>query len=420
MGFRQVLTTQLVINWLARVFFFASLSALLPTLPLYLVDIGGDESQVGLVMSAFAMGVFVFRPLVGKQIDTLGRKIVLVMGILIFIVSPLLYIFIESITLLIPVRIFHGLGLAAFGTASITLITDAASTEHRGEVLSYTSITNTLAFSGGPILGTFIKDQWGYTVLFGVVSMLAFSSLVMALLVHETRKGGTAGMDISYFQAVRQRHILVAFFMILLAALAHGGVMFFLPIFLEERVHVNIGLFFAIYGTASLLVRFIVGRLSDLLGRGPVIVGSLLCFSAATALLSQTTEVKLMIATAILYGVGFGSHQPTLAALVADNTTEDTRGKVFSFYYGGFDLGISIAGVFLGLFAEYYGIQSMIILCSALVFAALVIFVTQAEKTLRTSLRCAFTVQTEGEPCYTCDQYMEVTPDEAEAYYNLN
>jgi len=126
MNQHRFLNKQLLLNWLTRILFFTSLSALLPTFPTYLKDIGGDNSQIGIVMSSFALGVLMFRPMVGKQVDSIGRKIVLLAGVVIFIISPLLYLLIDSIATLIPIRIFHGLGLAAFGTASITLITDAA------------------------------------------------------------------------------------------------------------------------------------------------------------------------------------------------------------------------------------------------------------------------------------------------------
>ncbi len=411
-----LLTSQLILHWITRILFFTSLSTLLPTFPLYLKNLGGDESQIGLVMSSFAIGVLLFRPLVGKQIDTLGRKIILLLGILIFIVAPITYIFVKSIPMLVALRIFHGLGLAAFGTASITLITDSAPIHKRGEVLSYTSVSNTVAFSGGPILGIFIRDNWGDNILFGFVSVMALACFLTALLLKETKSHKSTQKSIGYFQIIMQRRILVAFMIILLISLAHGGVIFFLPIFLNETININIGLFFAIYGTAALVIRFITGRLSDLVGRGLIMVCSLICITSGLYLLSQPTSIGLISIAAVLYGIGFGAHQPTLSALVADNTTEETRGKIFSFYFGGFDLGISIAGFFLGAIAEAYGIKNMIILCSGLSVAALMVFIFLAESDLANSIRCAFSVQKTGSKCYICDQYMEVSPKQLEEY----
>jgi MFS family permease len=394
-----------------------STAALLPTLPNYLLEIGASTSQVGVVMSSFALGVLLFRPLVGKQVDSTGRKIVLIFGTLIYVVSPLLYVFIHSVAALIPVRVFHGLGLAAFGTASITLITDAAAPQQRAEVISYTGMVNTVAFALGPILGSFVGDHWGYPTLFCLIAVTSFSCLLVSLFVKETFAAKISANNQSYLQAIWQRRILLSFVIILLIAVTHGAVMFYLPIFLKENVQVNIGLFFTAFGAATLAVRGFIGRVSDTWGRGPLIVFSLVFMTLGVLALRYSTSVGLMLLAAILYGFGFGSQQPTLTALVADNTTKETRGKIFSFYYGGFDLGISLAGIVLGAAAEHLGIKNMFLICTLITFSGLLIFTLFFEHTVTQSIRCAFALQKDGSKCYICEEYMEVSPKQAEEIF---
>ncbi len=368
-------------------------------------------------MSAFAVGVLVFRPVVGNKVDSLGRKKILIMGTVIFIISPILYLFIHSIPSLLPVRIFHGLGLAAFGTASITLITDAAPVANRGTVISYTGMVNTIAFALGPILGSLISDTWGYDVLFGFVSVLSFLALFSSLFLKDTFSDKNSNSKINYLHVIKQRKILIASIMILLIGLIHGGVMFYIPIFLKENVAMNIGLFFAVYGTATFVIRFIIGPVSDKWGQGPFLVLSLLLLAAGVFTLSQSKTVLLVFVAAMFYGFGFGAHQPTLTALVADNTTEETRGKIFSFYYGGFDLGISLAGVILGSISEWYGIQLMFIVCSGIALISLIIFVTSIENSCLTSFKYAMSLKKMGKENIICDQFMEVSPEQAEEYF---
>lgn len=413
----KMLDSQLLLNWVARILFFTSLSALLPTFPVYIHDLGGSKSQIGVVMSAFAIGVLAFRPVVGKQIDSTGRRLVLLAGCLIFMIAPILYIYIPSIEILLPLRVFHGLGLAAFGTASITLITDAAPATRRADVISYTGMVNTIAFAFGPILGSFVGNRWGHTVLFSLVSALAFLCLACSLFIKETRGSHEQEAKLNYFQAIKQRIVLVAFAMILLIGLVHGGVIFYISIFLNENMEINEGVFFAVYGGAAFLVRMVVGPVSGRIGRGPLMVVSLAMLATAAFCLSQMTGLALMLTSAVLYGLGFGAHQPNLTALVADNTSEETRGKIFSFYFGGFDLGISIAGIILGIVAEAYGLRSMFFLCGALTLTSLAIFTTSMEKNVMHSLRSAFTLQKPGKKCYICDQYQEVSPRQAEEYF---
>lgn len=412
----KVFTPQLTLNWITRVLFFMSSAALLPTLPNYLITIGGNKSQVGIVMSAFALGVLLFRPLVGKKIDSVGRKAVLLVGVAIFAVAPIFYIFIHSIAPLVALRMFHGLGLAAFGTASITLITDAASTRQRGEIISYTGMVNTIAFSAGPVLGSLVADLWNYTALFIFVGVMSFACLVISLFIKETKAFEASKNNTGFVRAIWQRRILYSFVIILLIAMIHGAVMFYYPIFLKENLKVNIGLFFAVFGAATLVVRIFIGRLSDQAGRGPLIVFSLAFIALGVFSLKYSTQITFMLISAVIYGFGFGAQQPTLTALVADNTTPETRGKIFSFYYGGFDLGISVAGIVLGAVAEHFSIPFMFVICGILAVGALLIFILLFEATVADSFRCAFGLRG-GKMCYICDQFLEVTPKHAEEYF---
>jgi MFS family permease len=414
---KELLTSQLILNWIVRILFFITLSSLLPTLPVYLREIGGNYSQIGIVMSTFALGVLIFRPLVGNQVDSLGRKAVLLAGIVIFVIAPAMYIFIKSVPTLIPVRIFHGLGLAAFGTASITLITDAAPIRSRGEVISYTGIVNTIAFAGGPILGSYIGDKYGYTILFIFASALSFLTLAVALFIKETKSDSKTQNAVSYFKIISQRRILVSSLIVLLIGLIHGGVMFYIPTFIKDNFATNVGLFFAIYGIAALLVRIVVGPASDRWGRGPFIVLALALLGTGILILSWSTSTDVLFIAAVFYGLGFGAHQPTLTALVADNTTEETRGKIFSFYYGGFDLGISIAGFVLGAIAEWYGIRTMFLVCFFLTLIALATFSTIIEQSVLHSLRCAMNFRGAKGSCDDCYQDVEIARKQTEEYF---
>ncbi len=398
---KKLFTNQLVINWITRVIFFICLAALLPTLPTYLNDIGGNNSQIGIVMSAFAVGVLSFRPLVGKQVDNVGRKGVLIFGVIIFIISPIFYIYIHSITILLFVRVFHGLGLAAFGTASITLITDAAPADKRTEAISYTSMVNTIAFALGPLTGSYIGDKMGYNFLFIFVSGLAVVCLIFSLFLKETKTHTEAEEKINYFEVIKHRRILISTSLVILIGLVHGGIMFYIPIFLKENVAMNVGFFFTIYGTAAFLIRLVLSPISKTLGRGLVLVLSLCLLIAGILFLSTSSVIVLIIVASILYGIGFGSSQPTLTTLVADNTTEKTRGKIFSFYYGGFDLGISLSGIILGTVAEIYGIRNMFFVCAVLAGCALIIFTTLMEAPVLKSAKCALLFPKPGTKCYT-------------------
>src|SRR5210317_1717001 len=80
---------------LANLCHTASFSAFF-LLPLYVLDHGGDQGDIGVVMGLFALASAACRPWVAEMIDRIGRKRSYTLGSLLMVVSPFLYIFIHD------------------------------------------------------------------------------------------------------------------------------------------------------------------------------------------------------------------------------------------------------------------------------------------------------------------------------------
>ena len=93
----------LLVLFAAGLLFWASLAALLPTLPLYVQDVGGTIQQVGLIMGAFAIGLIFSRPILGKLADQHSRKLVVLIGLAVVAIAPLGYLFVASVPLLLGI-----------------------------------------------------------------------------------------------------------------------------------------------------------------------------------------------------------------------------------------------------------------------------------------------------------------------------
>jgi MFS family permease len=156
----------LLVLFAAGLLFWASLGSLLPTLPLYVEDVGGTMQQIGLVMGSFAIGLLLCRPRLGKLADQRSRKLVVLIGMAVVAVAPLGYLFVKSIPLLLLIRAFHGISIAAYTTGNSALIVDLSPVEKRGELIGYMSLTNPIGIAIGPAIGGFLQEQAGYTPLF--------------------------------------------------------------------------------------------------------------------------------------------------------------------------------------------------------------------------------------------------------------
>ena len=134
------LRRNLLILFTAGLLFWSSMGSLLPTLPLYIEHVGATKQQIGIVMGSFAIGLLLSRPWLGKTADRRGRKIVLLIGTLIAAIAPFGFLVVKSIPLLMVLRAFHGISIAAFTTGYLALVADLSDETNRGEVIGYMSL----------------------------------------------------------------------------------------------------------------------------------------------------------------------------------------------------------------------------------------------------------------------------------------
>ena len=90
---------------------------------------GANKQEIGIVMGCFAIGLLLFRPMLGRLADERGRKIVLLIGTIVAAIAPFGYLVFKSIPLLMLVRVFHGISIAAFTTGYTALVADLAPAE---------------------------------------------------------------------------------------------------------------------------------------------------------------------------------------------------------------------------------------------------------------------------------------------------
>lgn len=117
----RIFTRDFLCIWVASYAgFFSFYLIQQPTLPLYVRHLGGSATAIGWVGGAFSVTTLLFRPLVGRAVDVVGRRLVMLTSGLFFVVCAPPYGMATTIPLLILLRMVHGMGMAMFSTSSIT------------------------------------------------------------------------------------------------------------------------------------------------------------------------------------------------------------------------------------------------------------------------------------------------------------
>jgi MFS family permease len=383
----------LLVLFLAGLLFWSALASLLPTLPLYIAEMGRNSEEIGIIMGSFVIGLLFFRAGLAQLADDQGRKIVLLIGMAAVTFAPIGYLLTDAMALLIGVRAFHGISIAAFALAYSALVVDLSPPESRGELIGYMSLVNPIGMALGPAVGGLLHAWFGFAPSFLAATAAGLMGLVCTAHVYApAQPGKLTSQNVSgqFWRMLNAPHVRTPALVLLLVGLAFGTLITFVPLLIEEaRISLNVGMFYAVAAIASFGIRLIAGRASDRHGRGLFITFSLILYALAMAIIWRARSTSAFLLAGLFEGSGAGILIPMMAALMADRSYPDERGRTYSLCMVGFDLGIAIAGPMMGAIANHTSYQFIFGIAAALAFLGLLVFLTLSGKDLSQSFRFA-------------------------------
>ncbi|GGE78765.1 MFS transporter [Priestia taiwanensis] len=359
---------------------FSGFYLLMPTLPIFIKELGGSESQVGVIIGLFTISAVIFRPIVGGLMDRYGRRIFIISGLLFFAITMYFYDWVTGIAFLIALRILHGVGWAIATTSIGTAVTDVIPSSRRGEGMGWYGLAITLGMALGPILGLWIVKSFSFHYLFLLCTGLALLALVLALCTKVPVIRHTSKEPISFFDKMILPIATVTFFL----TLTFGGITTFLPLFAED-IQVNAGAFFLIYAVTITVIRPLTGKLSDKHGESIIVIPALFIMILSLFVLAMTEGIVGLVITAVLYGIGFGAAQPALQVATIRLASPEKRGVANATFFTAFDLGIGLGAILLGFVSQLMGYHMVFIICAISGFISLLLFILFVKKTLHVS-----------------------------------
>ncbi|WP_160724717.1 MFS transporter [Bacillus sp. USDA818B3_A] len=350
-------------------FLFSAFYMLYPTMPIFIKQMGGNESQVGLAMGAFMLSAVIFRPFIGGLLDRFGRRPFIIWGLILFALIMYMYNWVDGIVLLMGLRILHGVSWAVTTTSFLTAITDMIPTRRRGEGMGWSGIAMTLAMAVGPMCGLWITQNLSYHALFLIALGLTFAALLMAIGAKLPYEPKTDESKIELLD----KSILPVAVSVFFLFIAYGGITTFVPLF-ADLIKINSGAFFMVYAATLVLIRPIAGKLSDRYSERFVIIPSLIITILALIVLSFSTGLFGVLFSAVLYGIGFGSAQSPLQAAIIRLVPPDRAGVANASFSTSTDLGIGLGAIILGWVSEYTSYQVLFLVNAVSVVCSLLMF----------------------------------------------
>ena len=384
--------------------------------PNYVITLGASIASVGLFTSSFMIAFAIMSPRMGALIDRYGKKRMMMYGI----ASDVLF---GTITGLAPnwqwlllIRLLNGAVSSAAMLATETYLVDIVDPTRRGEAMGFLMSMQMVGRNLGPIIGGAV--QWasvsqGFTTLMSyripyfVDSAFAAIALGLVFLwIQEPKvKPGDPmamrhdpnGLGGKEFSLTRPLKILMIY-----AFVSGIGVGFLIPItvlFFTDKFGtdpVGIGALISISGFVGLIASWIAGRISDKIGRKPLIAVGSYAARALGFFLPLAPTMTMSGVVMSLRSLGFNIMMPAFRALRADLVPPRVRGRVFGLFGTAFTAGSVIGPIVstwiystyrftvfkvLGLSLPGYGIPFFInSILGVLATTGLLIFVMEPER----------------------------------------
>lgn len=347
-------------------------------MPLYVRDLGGKETLIGLVTGIFTLAALIARPLAGIALDRMGRRVIFLVGLAIFILSVLAYRWFPLIGVLLVFRLIHGWGWGFCSTASNTIASDYIPKAHFGEGMGFFSLASSLAMALAPGFGLLWVNRFGFSNLFYLSAGMVTLVFILGFFLHyrpiqlesnPKEKG-----------AIYERTAIPAAVVMFFVCITYGAVTSFLALYAQERGIANIGLFFTVYAVSLLISRPGFGRVYDQWGPRFALIPGLILIFLSMIVLAFAVGLPWFLTAAFIYGIGIGAAQTSLQTMAVAAVLPQRRGSANATFFTGFDSGIGVGAMILGSVAAKVGYSQMYLWSSFAVVVAFVLYIFLAKR----------------------------------------
>lgn len=313
-------------------------ATVLPLLPLYLTErLGASVKLVGLVIATFALVETFFKTAWGGVTDRIGRKPVMITGLVLSALAPIVMAVLRAPGLFVPLRLVDGLGSAALWPAAAAAIADATPRDRRATGMGLLNLAFLIGLAAGPSLGLFVAGLAG-DVRFGFYlssGLLALAALLTGAFFPGRGDGPDPnGASVGYHTSVPPARLKalagtyrlspLLFTLYLVAFVQMFGVGLLVPIaaiFAKQVVGLSehaIGALFLAIVLAVALATVPAGRLADRIGKRRMVAVGMVLGASGMWLMAFSGRLSEMVVAGVLLGMSYALSVPAWLALVSE------------------------------------------------------------------------------------------------------
>ncbi len=354
------------------ILFFTVFAAMLglgiigPLMPLLANRLGATGVALGLVFSGFSIARSLTMPLVGHQSDRLGRKRFIVVGLMIYSLISIGYLFSHSVVELIWLRVLHGMASAMVIPIAMAYAGELARKGQEGETMGTFSIATMAGLGVGPLLGGVLTDWLGEPAAFLSLTILALIAALFSFCFLPESRSPRRTTRTSFLKdwqrLLTQRVILGVLWFRFIMTLARGTIISFFPIY-AASVGISLAKIGVLLSINMLLMSFLqtfFGRLTDRIGHRQQFIKIGMALAALSlVLIPYFHHFWELFFLNVMMGVGGALAFPAAVALMVEYGRLQGMGSAMAYFNMALSTGMILAPLLSGAIMDRFHIEAI-------------------------------------------------------------
>lgn len=409
---------------------------ILPVFAIYGPSIEGySPVWLGLAIGAYGLTQALLQIPMGTLSDRLGRKPVILFGLLIFLIGSIVAANATNIYWIVAGRALQGMG--AIASAVLALAADLSREEHRPKVMATIGMFIGLSFTVSMVLGPIVAESYGLSGLFWLTAILTSLAMLMVQFVVPNsiskaprgdlvalpeqmkkliKNGQLARLNVGVFVL---HMVLTAIFVVMPTMFVEAGVS------IDKHWQIYLP---TLFGSFFLMVPFmIIGLKKE--KEHKMMSSSILLLAVTLFILWQfSTSLGVLILAMVTFFTAFNYLEATMPSMLSRIAPAGVKGSAMGVFTSSQFFGAFSGGLLGGLILDEYGQESIFIVMSGICVAWLLYSLGMKQLKKSKSFSFAFTAIDEettdevAEKLVAMKGVVEATlvHSEAVAYIKLN
>lgn len=355
-----------------------------PVLPEMVQQLDLDPKWAGTLVSVHALTSALMTPVMGIVADRVGKLRVMIPCLIFYALFGTAAAFITSFPLLLATRGLLGAASGGVAAATIGLLGSMYDGERRSRILGYATSVMTTSAIFFPLLGGWVGgSHWQYAFYLYALGIPLAALALIRLKEPQTLSGSllelNQGQQLG--KVLFKPAILRLYLFITIAAVIVYAVVIYTPIYLKVAINADPmlnGFVLAVRLVGAAIVSALgASRLSRRMGPNGAIAFGFSLMALTVATIPVLTNIYLIVATAILFGVGFGVITPNLYDALAERSPSEVRASVLAIGTGFNSLGQFASPVLLGPIWKSVGLPWVFYVAGGIGMVAAVLSLTR-------------------------------------------